>query len=128
MKHIDYPFIFSINQNSNIASSFVQNKRRYVSCPLKEIKNIYPKKLNIKSYECEYKTIPLIDWILLKLKKETYAEDIYYENGDEIKTKVYAKILKGIVYILKSETYKNDILYSWNILKGKQWDYKLGNF
>lgn len=38
MKHIDYLFVFPINQNSNIASSFVQNKRKYVSRPLKEIK------------------------------------------------------------------------------------------
>lgn len=63
--------------------------------------------------------------MLLKLKKEFCAEDVYYENGKEIKTKVYAKILKGMVYILKSETYKNGILYSWNVLKRKQWDYKL---
>lgn len=49
------------------------------------------------------------------------------KNGDEIKTIVYGKILKGMIYILKSETYKNGMLYSWNILKRKQWDYKLGN-
>lgn len=75
MKHIDYPFVFPINQNSNIASYFVQNKRKYVSRHLKEIKNIYS-----KSYECECKTIPLINWILLKLKKEICAEDVYYEK------------------------------------------------
>lgn len=27
MKHIDYPFVFPINQNPNIASSFVKNKK-----------------------------------------------------------------------------------------------------
>ena len=76
------------------------------------MKYIYSKESNVKSYECEYKTIPMINWILLKLKKEICAEDVYYENGNEIKTKVYAKILKGIVYILKSETYENGILCS----------------
>ena len=64
----------------------------------------------------------------LKLKKEICAEDVYYENGNEIKIKIYAKVLKGIAYILKSEIYENDILRSWNVLKRKQWDYKLENF
>ena len=41
MKYIDYPFVFPINQNSNIASSFVKNKRMYVSRPFKEIARIF---------------------------------------------------------------------------------------